>query len=122
MRIGKKGLTIPICPYCGKAKNEIILTGLAGEQWAEKNGYNGEVPMRVRIEGDVEPCYKCKEIGVAIVEVFSGNDKSATGNMWLVKEDFIKRLIDDKNILKDVLDKRILAIPAEVSKMIGLTV
>ena len=36
----KHGLnpSIVACPYCGKGKNEIALTGLAGEEWAKKNG------------------------------------------------------------------------------------
>ena len=123
MRIGKKGLnpTIPLCPYCGEAKNEIMLTGLEGEKWAEKNGIpGGEMPMHIHIAGDVEPCDKCKERGVAVVEVVSDDDKSMTGNRWLVKDDFIKRLVNDKNLLESILKKRVLMIPSEVSKMIGL--
>lgn len=125
MRIGKKGLnpTIPLCLYCGEAKNEIVLTGLEGERWAEKNGLpGGEMPMHIHIAGDVEPCNKCKEKGIALVEVVSDNNKSMTGNRWLVKDDFIKRLVNDKNLLESILKKRILMIPSEISKMIGLNV
>lgn len=69
--IGEKGVnpTIPLCPYCGKGKNELILTGLAGEEWAKKNGRpDGEMPMYVQLEGDIEPCDECKKRGIAFAQ------------------------------------------------------
>lgn len=122
MLIGKNGLnpTIPVCPYCGKSKNMIVLTGLAGERWAEKNGFhNGEMPKNVQIDGDFEPCDECKKNGIAIVEVVSDCERKPTGNRWLVKEDFIKRLFS-QNIVTDVLKRRVVMIPTEIAELIGL--
>lgn len=121
----KHGLnpSIVACPYCGKGKNEIALTGLAGEEWAKKNGHSdGKMPMYVHLEGDIEPCEECKKLGVAMVEVLSEQNKSQTGNKWLVKEDFIRRIIQNNDLLQTVLEKRILLISAETATMIGLHV
>lgn len=55
IKIGKAGLnpTIPVCHYCGKGKNLIMLTGLAGETWAKKNGRSdGQMPMEVYVTED----------------------------------------------------------------------
>lgn len=115
MRIGKEtGLnpTIPLCPYCGEGKNQIILTGYEGEKWAKKNGRSdGRMPMYVRLEGDIEPCDECKKKGIALVEV-NPETKEPSGTLHLVKEEFIKHLLShDSEMLNRVLKQRILMIP-----------
>ena len=55
-----------------------------------------------------------------MVEVLSEQNKSQTGNKWLVKEDFIRRIIQNNDLLQTVLKKRILLISAETATMIGL--
>ena len=121
IRLSKKhGLnpTIALCPYCNEPKNEILLTGSAGDTWAKENGFD-ELPMYVHVEGDIEPCDKCKENGIAIVEVYSEDDRNLTGNRWLVKEEAVKSFVTG-SLLDDILEKRIMIIPIEVSKHIGL--
>lgn len=118
--IGEKGVnpTIPLCPYCGKGKNELILTGLAGEEWAKKNGRpDGEMPMYVQLEGDIEPCDECKKRGIALVEMAA--DGKPTGNRWLVTREFIERTVAEP-LRKRILDKGIAFIAPETVEAIGL--
>lgn len=106
----KHGLnpTIVACPYCGEAKNQLLLTGLEGEKWAKKHGIeSGEMPKYVLLEDDIEPCDECKKAGVAMVEVDSEENKTPTGRKWLIKEDVVKWLFEDPDTLKEVLNKRI---------------
>lgn len=125
MRIGKKGLnpTMPLCHYCGKPKNMIMLTGLEGEKWAKKNGRpDGEMPMHVYVEGDIEPCDECKAKGIAIVEVVPGDKTKYTGNSWLVTEECIERLVGkDSDLYKRAMKTRVILIGADTAEQIGLT-
>jgi hypothetical protein len=123
MRIGKTGVnpTMPVCHYCGETKNMIILTGYEGEKWAKKNGIpSGEMPMTVYIENDIEPCDECKKKGIAIVEVVSDEDHSFTGRRWLMKEEAVIRIFGKQPSLPQILQKRVLIIPKEVTERIGL--
>lgn len=119
MKIGKNGLnpTIPLCPYCGKEKNEILLTGLEGEKWAEKNGYTN-MPMHICVEGDITPCDECQKKGIAVVEVVSDYERNLTGNRWLVTEDFVKRIVEEE-MCDNILEKRILMLSADTAKALG---
>ena len=58
--------TIPLCFWCGKEKNEVVLLGkLPGD---------AEAPMKTWLNGDYEPCDECKaqwEKGVVVIEVSS---------------------------------------------------
>lgn len=115
MRIGKDtGLnpSIPICPYCGKGKNTIILTGYAGEKWAKSHGHSdGHMPMYVQLQGDIEPCDECKEKGIALAEV-DPSTKEPVGTFHLVKEAWIRDVLSDNpEILERVLKTRVLMIP-----------
>lgn len=125
MRIGKKGLnpTMPLCHYCGKPKNMIMLTGLEGEKWAKKNGRpDGEMPMHVYVEDDIEPCDECKAKGIAIVEAVPGDKPKYTGNGWLVTEECVERLVGkDSDIYKRAMETRVILIDADTAKQIGLT-
>ena len=124
MRLSNKhGLnpTIPLCPYCGKPKNEIMLTGYEGEKWAKRNGHpDGQMPMYVLVEGDIQPCDECKKIGIAVVEVKGDADRELTGRRWLIKEEAIKKILADDPMLSSVLQKRIMLIPAEIAQNLGL--
>ena len=123
MRLSNKhGLnpTIPLCPYCGKPKNEIMLTGYEGEKWAKRNGHpDGQMPMYVLVEGDIQPCDDCKKKGIAVVEVKGDADKELTGRRWLIKEEAIKKILADDPMLSSVLQKRIMLIPAEIAQNLG---
>lgn len=124
MRLSNKhGLnpTIPLCPYCGKPKNEIMLTGYEGEKWAKRNGHpDGQMPMYVLVEGDIQPCDDCKKKGIAVVEVKGDADRELTGRRWLIKEEAIKKILADDPMLFSVLQKRIMLIPAEIAQNLGL--
>lgn len=125
MLIGKNGLnpTIPVCHYCGKPKNMIMLTGLEGEKWAKKNGRpDGEMPMHVYVEEDVEPCDECKKKGIAIVEVIPSDPLKYTGDSWLVTEECIERLVGkDSELYKHAMEKRVVFIEPSVAEAVGLT-
>lgn len=128
MRIGKKGLnpTIPVCHYCGKTKNMIMLTGIEGEKWAKKNGRSdGEMPMTVYVEDDIEPCDECKAKGIAIVEVVMDEQEQKrmkyTGARWLVTEACIERLVGkDSDLYKRAMETRVMFIEPDVAEQIGL--
>ncbi len=124
MRIGKKGLnpTIPLCHCCGKPKNMIMPTGLAGEKWAKKNGHSdGEMPMYVHVEDDIEPCDECKAKGIALVEVIPGDPLKYTGDRRLVTESCIERLAGkDSELYKHAMEKRVMLIDSTAADQIRL--
>lgn len=119
--IGEAGLnpTIPLCHYCDQPKEMIYLTGLGGEKWAKKHGHSdGHVPMQTVIENDIEPCEECRKKGVALVEV--DENRKPTGNRWLVKDEFIEKVINDEEFKKQILKRRILMVPIEAVVALGL--
>lgn len=59
--------TIPICFWCGEAKNEIALLGHIGNA---RKGEDVEAPKNMLL--DYDPCDKCKgnmALGVTVIEV-----------------------------------------------------
>jgi hypothetical protein len=88
----KHGLnpTIPICFFCGKPRNEVVLLG---------NAYRDEAPMEMCI--DHEPCDECKammEMGVMLVSVKdnTGHENPyRTGNVAVVKVDAAKQIFGE---------------------------
>lgn len=93
LRIGGAGVnaTIPLCPYCNKPKNEVVLTGLAGETLAKKLGHSdGKMPMYAHIPGDLEPCDDCREHKVVVFEAAEEGDHIPTGRyVVLDKEEWL---------------------------------
>lgn len=124
MLIGKKGLnpTMPLCHYCGKPKNMIMLTGLTGEKWAKKNGMeDGEMPMNVYVEDDFEPCDECKAKGIALVEIIPDKPPKPTGCRWLVKEVVIDRMLEpDSALYKFAKKHRFMLIDRDAVDAMGL--
>ena len=121
VKIGKAGLnpTIPLCPYCNEPKNEILLTGLAGEKAAKKAGHtDGHLPMHIHVAGDFVPCDKCKEKGIAIVEV--DKDRKPTGCLWLIKEEVILEGITSEEAKERVKKDRVAMVPEDITKAWGL--
>lgn len=119
----KHGLNPAICCcyFCGRPKNKIVLTGAQGDRWAKKNGYpNGEMPMFIMLAGDIEPCDKCKERGIAIAEVESDENRKLTFRRWLVKEEIIRKLLEHSPMISRVLKSRVMVIPKALSQTIGL--
>ena len=77
--------------------------------------------MTVFIENDVTPCDECKKKGVAISEVSDDDQKKLTGRRWLVTEDFVRRLLqENKEILEKALKMRVMLMPEEFTKLLGL--
>lgn len=101
------------CFYCNEPK-EIILDRRL------KN------PLPQNAVYDKIPCDKCKgymKQGIIFISVKAGSDKEnpyRTGGWWVVKEDFVKRVIKGK-MLRDVLKQRVCFIEDEVCEKIGLT-
>ena len=63
--------------------------------------------------------------GIIIIGVKDGENGEnpyRTGGWWVVTNDFIKRLINNKNLLKNVLKKRVLFIEESTYKTIGLKI
>ena len=103
--------TIPICFWCGKEKNEVVLLG--------KLKNDKEAPMKTWIPGDYEPCDNCKELrkqGIDFIEVsetpviyddqpeFCG--AYPTSRHMIIKDAAVKRLFDGSDILDEILEKR----------------
>ena len=83
--------TIPICFFCGKPKNEIVMLGAACKE---------EAPMNMCI--DKEPCDECKKLteqGILLIEVKDGADRDnpyKTGHIVVIKDEAFTRIFDDK--------------------------
>lgn len=125
MLIGEHGLnpTIPLCPFCQKPKNEIILTGIVGEKFSRKNGGDGQMPMYVIMQGDLEPCDECKKNGITIIEakVDVAGEISVTGKSWLLKEEAFLRIFDTNHaVIKTALSKRVCFMDPTTTERIGL--
>lgn len=104
--------TIPTCFFCGEDKNEVVLLGkLPGDE---------EAPMRMWINGDYEPCGECKkkmEQGITFIEVDNKpmicenqisfvENTYPTGRWCVVKEESVKRVLEETDILESVLKSR----------------
>lgn len=98
--------TIPICFFCGKEKNEVVLLGKLPD--------DAEAPMHTLL--NYEPCDDCKKLmeqGVTIIEVIDKplvknqapiqENHYPTGRWCLVKEKAAKEIFntDEKKILVD---------------------
>ena len=117
--------TIPVCFFCGEAKNEIALMGKVGGK-----GEDIEMPMHCVL--DYEPCDKCKEemaqgitlIGVAEqptsenqTPIDANRRLYPTGKWCVITEECTKRIFDESSS-KSLLDSRKGFIAQEVMDMI----
>lgn len=71
--------TIPVCWWCGKEKNEVVLLGAA---------YRGEAPMRVIV--DRNPCPTCEghmAQGITLIEATNRDEPEPTGRWCVITED-----------------------------------
>jgi hypothetical protein len=109
--------TIPICFFCAKQKNEIILVG--------------------RLKGDIEapqhlvwnnvPCDECKEwmkrgiILISIQDADVGKENPyRTGGWVVVTEEALARIVATKSLLETILRERVVFIPDQVWDQIVL--
>jgi hypothetical protein len=94
---------IPVCFYCGKDKNEILLLGAACKEEAPKHTVFNK-----------EPCDECRKLmgmGVMLVSVRNGN---RTGNLAVVKQEAAQRMFPS------IGDGRFAFVEDEVWDRIGL--
>jgi len=89
----KHGLNpaIPVCFFCGKEKNEIVIPGrLKNDMEAPRHAVWNK-----------EPCSQCKEwmaLGVILASVKDGPDKEnpyRTGRIAVIKEEAAKEIFDN---------------------------
>lgn len=102
--------TIPICFWCEKDKNEIVMLGkLPGDV---------EAPMRMWIPGDYEPCEECKkqwDKGIALIEAYENpvlderqppfHGAYPTGRIMILSEEGIRKIIEPK-MAEELIEKR----------------
>lgn len=119
--------TIPICFWCGKDKNEIVLLGkLPGDV---------EAPSHMWVPGDYEPCNECAELrnqGITIVEASKnpiyGEGQPPyygyfpSGRHFIITDDGARRLFTEPMISR-LIEKRMGFVDKEtmdiLSKRIG---
>lgn len=108
------------CFICGEAKNEIYLTGHAGESMARKLGRaDGEMPRQAVF--DIEPCDTCKERGIAFVEMTEeSRDGKPTGCRWLLTQDAVLRLGLPAELEAHILKTRAALVSRETADLLGL--
>lgn len=122
VRLSKKhGLqpTMPLCYYCGEPKGTIALLGEQGDRLAKDLGRSdGEMPMSAWIPGDIEPCDKCREKGIAVCEV-QEDGRHLTGRRWVVRREAFNRQDGDENVSR-ILDRGVALVTPDVAERLGL--
>lgn len=109
---------IPECYIGGKEKNEILLTGLAGDRIANKIGKN-TLPMKMVF--DVIPCDNCQAAGIAFVEMDrEGEGSKPTGRRCLIRESAVCRMVSDEKLLDHMLKARMAYLTPQTSDALGL--
>lgn len=109
IRLSKKhGLnpTIPLCPYCGKPKNQIAMLGEEGDKLAKALGRaDGEMPMHCHLPGDVDPCEECLETKKDYVFLFSAEDTEKgprpAGGFAMVSRTFLESILKDPSAIPE---------------------
>lgn len=105
---------IPLCFYCGKEKNQIVLLGAAGDKLAKSLGHeDGAMPMKAFLPGDLEPCDDCIKRGDICVAI-AAMDMSLVGAGYAKEED-IKEVIADKELLSAILKKRVMVVDQQAA-------
>jgi hypothetical protein len=109
---------IPICFFCNKPKNEILLPGLMkGDMEAPKN-----------MVWDKRPCEECEghmKQGIILISVdekltTERDNPYRTGGWCVVRENFIERVVTPDELKTDILKRRVAFIPDDAWKMMGL--
>lgn len=131
----KHGLnpTIPTCYYCGESKNEVALTGRAGEAIAREMGHpDGKMPRKGPVL-DMEPCDKCAEWmrrGIIIMEAELLPKSSERRNgfpevrrggcLWVMTEEAVKSFMKPGETLNAALRDRWTFISGAAARALGL--
>ena len=109
---------IPLCFFCLKPKNELIL---AGRMMDDKEAPRNKV-------WDKRPCTECEnwmKQGIILISVDESkttdqDNPYRTGGWCVVKEDMLKRTLNDQELLDHILQMRVAYLPDEVWDQIGL--
>lgn len=119
----KHGLqpTIPLCMYCGKAKNLIALLGAEGDKLAKSMGRpDGDMPKTAYIPGDIDPCDDCKSKAVMFVEVDGSTNMKLTGRYWGVKRDRLPSILNDEALVQRGLETGVMLISEQDAEAMGM--
>lgn len=107
---------IPVCFYCGKDKNEIVLPGRM----------KGDVEAPAHAVWDREPCDDCKkfmEQGIILIQVRDGETDMTNpyrlGGFVVATEEAVRRWLTG-DVVEEVCRKRVCFVPDEVWRAIGL--
>jgi hypothetical protein len=106
-----------VCFLCGEDKNELILAGAFGGKEAPRRGVWNK-----------EPCDKCKswmEKGVILIEVSEKltedeQNPYRCGGWSVLRDEAIKRMPFDDEVLEDMLTRRVAFITDEVWTRLGI--
>lgn len=83
------GVAIPVCYFCGREKNEIILnTRLTPSEAKKVKEAHGKVV-------NMEPCDECKKMmeqGVMLIQCGDNNQDYRTGTFVVVKDEAIPQM------------------------------
>lgn len=107
---------IPLCFFCNKPKNEVILAGRL----------KGDVEAPRAAVWDQRPCAECKgfmERGVILISIKngeSGDNPYRTGGWCVVTEDFVRRLVTSEFLCDEILRQRVAFVPDEAWDTVGL--
>jgi len=107
---------IPKCYFCGRDKNEIVMTSLLTEENAKR-----VKEMHGRVI-DKEPCDECKKImeqGVMLIKVREGDPDYRLGQLCALKDEAIEKIFPEEQA-KQLLKMRAGFIGEELWDMIGL--
>jgi hypothetical protein len=89
------------CFFCGKDKDEIILTGISGKRMRMAAGAH---PDARSLCFNKEPCDECKEFmkqGIILISAKKGSDSEnpyRTGNWCVVTEEAAKKIFGDDSV------------------------
>ena len=120
--------TIPCCFFCGKQKNEIVLTGRRSKRNERGRVVDNDVAMPMSgLVFNREPCDECRklmELGVILISVDeSKSDDLAnpyrTGG-WAVVKDVALKSVQPKSLRDYILAKRVAFVPDDAWDKLGL--
>lgn len=109
--------SLSACWFCGGDKNELVLPGRLPD--------DAQAPHRA--VWNREPCETCKghmAAGVICLEVIESGpvqgEPTRTGNMAVVRDEAIRRIVNDPELAASIIRKRVVFLPREAWMLMGL--
>lgn len=109
--------SLSLCYYCGREKNEVVLPGFL----------TGDVQAPHAAVWTREPCEACKghmAAGVILIEVSESHpvqgEPTRTGGFAVVRDEAIRRLVNDPALAAQIIRKRVCFMPTEAWRLMGL--